>query len=90
MPNLSHFGDEDGIIKMSKVGSLKECGAQKESWTSYVERFECYCLANSVKNELQVPTFLASMGASVYRALHATWLRRVYPKAWSTMNSRLC
>ena len=53
-------------IKMLMVGTLKEYDPQKESWTSYVERFECYCLGNSVTDDLRVPTFLASMGASAY------------------------
>ena len=53
-------------MKLPTVGSLKEYNPQKESRTFYVERFECYCLANSVTDDLRVPTFLASMGASVY------------------------
>ena len=51
---------------MPTVGSLKEYDPQKESSTSYVERFECYCLQNSVTDDFRVPTSLVSMGASVY------------------------
>ena len=47
---------------MSKVGSLKDFDSTKEAWCSYVECFEYFCLANSVKAELQVPIFLTSHG----------------------------
>ena len=51
---------------MARVGTLKDFDSKIEGWTAYVERFECYCLANGIKAELKVATFLASMGPTTY------------------------
>ena len=51
---------------MARVGVLREYDAEAESFEHYVERFECFCTANGVKDEVKVATFLASIGAATY------------------------
>ena len=51
---------------MARVGALREFETGTETWANYIERFECFCTANGVKNEVKVGTFLASIGAATY------------------------
>ena len=47
---------------MSRVGVLREYDADKESFEQYVERCECFCTTNGVKDE----ELKASVGAATY------------------------
>uniref|UniRef100_A0AAQ4QCI8 CCHC-type domain-containing protein n=1 Tax=Gasterosteus aculeatus aculeatus TaxID=481459 RepID=A0AAQ4QCI8_GASAC len=42
-----------------------------EQWSSYTERFEYFVLANSIKSEVMVPTFLTVMGGKTFNLLRS-------------------
>lgn len=48
---------------------LSEFDVKSGNWQSYCDRLDMYFLANSVKEELKLPTLIASMGESAYELL---------------------
>ncbi|CAK1588895.1 unnamed protein product [Parnassius mnemosyne] len=51
------------------VGKISEFDVKTGNWTAYVERLEMYFVANSVKDEIKLPTLIAAMGESAYELL---------------------
>jgi hypothetical protein len=42
-----------------------------EQWSSYTERFEYFVLANGIKAEVVVPTFVTVMGGKTFNLLRS-------------------
>lgn len=40
-----------------------------EDWSAYIERFQCYCEANAVQAQRQVPLLISSIGPAAYKLL---------------------
>ena len=51
---------------MARVGVLRKFEKETEMWPNYVEKFECFCTANGVQADVNIATFLASIGVSTY------------------------
>lgn len=53
---------------IGNIGSFEE---NTEQWSSYTERFEYFVLANKIKDEVIVPTFLTVVGAKTFNLLRS-------------------
>lgn len=51
------------------IGKIGEFDVGSGSWSSYVDRLEMYFLANSIKDEVKLPTLIALMGDAAYELL---------------------
>ncbi|KAL0810732.1 hypothetical protein ABMA28_010054 [Loxostege sticticalis] len=54
---------------MSSIGKLREFDMKSGKWSSFIERLEMYFLVNGVKDELKLPTLIASLGDEAYELL---------------------
>ncbi|XP_049886982.1 uncharacterized protein LOC126381553 [Pectinophora gossypiella] len=54
---------------MSSVGKLGEFEVKCGNWSSYIDRLEMYFVVNSVKDDLKLPTLIATMGEEAYELL---------------------
>ncbi|CAK1596200.1 unnamed protein product [Parnassius mnemosyne] len=66
--NTENLDCEQSACKMS-VGKISEFDVKTGIWTAYVERLEMYFVANSVKDEIKLPTLIAAMGERAYELL---------------------
>lgn len=53
------------------VGNIGPFDESTEQWSSYTERFEYFVLANKIKQEVLVPTFLSVMGGKTFNLLRS-------------------
>lgn len=53
------------------VGNIGTFDESVEQWSSYTERFEYFVLANGIKAEVVVPTFLTVMGGKTFNLLRS-------------------
>ncbi|XP_059053525.1 uncharacterized protein LOC131847859 [Achroia grisella] len=51
------------------IGRVSEFDIRTGAWSSYIERLEMYFTANSVKNDLKLPTLIAVIGDEAYELL---------------------
>ena len=73
MQNIT-FGDEgkSDAGEMTTHGQISEFRGVPEEWTSYVERLECYFLANDVADAgKQRAILLSCCGASTYSLIRS-------------------
>lgn len=53
------------------VGNIGPFDENTEQWSSYTERFEYFVLANKIKTDLLVPTFLSVVGGKTFNLLRS-------------------
>ena len=53
------------------VGNIGPFEEHTEQWSSYTERFEYFVLANKIKDDVLVPTFLSVMGGKTFNLLRS-------------------
>lgn len=56
-----------GVIHKDYYAFSERC--QWEEWASLMDRLEMYFVANSIKDELKLPTLIALMGDAEKRAI---------------------
>ena len=54
---------------MAYIGSVGEYVPEQEVWSTYIERFEQFVVANSISDDKKVATLLAVMGSKPYQLL---------------------
>lgn len=64
MLKLEEYNENGGTV--GNIGPFEE---NIEQWSSYTERFEYFVLANKIKDELLVPTFLSVIGGKTFNLL---------------------
>lgn len=53
---------------LGNIGAFDEA---TEQWSAYTERFEYFCLANKIADDVKVPTFLSVMGGKAFNLLRS-------------------
>lgn len=53
------------------IGCIGPFDESVEQWSAYTERFDYFVLANEIKNEAIVPTFLSVMGVKTFNLLRS-------------------
>ena len=53
------------------IGNIGPFEENTEQWSSYTERFEYFVLANKIKEDVLVPTFLSVMGGKTFNLLRS-------------------
>lgn len=53
------------------IGSIGPFEENTEQWSSYTERFDYFVLANKIKDDVIVPTFLSLIGAKTFNLLRS-------------------
>ena len=53
------------------IGHIGQFDENEEQWASYTERFEYFVLANKIKEDVLVPTFLSVMGGKTFNLLRS-------------------
>ena len=72
-----HSGDEGGIpVKAyddmaAAIGKIGEFDSSTEDWGSYLERLQCYMVANDVADDKKRDTFLCCVGRETFGLLRA-------------------
>ena len=56
---------------MAYIGSVGEYVPEQEVWSTYIERFKQFVVANSISDDKKVATLLAVMGSKTYQLLRS-------------------
>ncbi|KAJ8043933.1 hypothetical protein HOLleu_11258 [Holothuria leucospilota] len=54
---------------MSLIGRIDDFSGEPSEWTSYLERFEAYRIANDISDEKCVSVFITVIGQTTYQLL---------------------
>lgn len=74
---LNSEEDKDCCLKMAAlVRNIGPFAENTEQWSSYTERFEYFVLANKIKDDFLVPTFLSVMGGKTFSLLHSEAIQK--------------